>query len=1068
DKIQITNKKQETIEDKENTIREKTSSIQLYRTGDLCRWMPDGNIEFLGRIDHQVKVRGFRIELGEIENRLLTHPEIKETVVLARQSKDGNILCAYYVIEGNQQPAFGTGGRGELRVGPSETAIRTYLTQYLPDYMLPAYFVKLEKIPLTLNGKIDRKALAQIQISILKTQTHIAPRNKAEKTMAEIWAGILGIPREEIGIDDNFFEIGGHSLRATVMVSKIHKEFNVKLSLAEIFKTPLIRTLADKIEGLGESKFDTLVPIEKKEYYPLSSAQKRMYILQQMDLNSTAYNMPLILPMGKEIETIRLEATIRGLIDRHESLRTTFEYLGEEPVQRIHDRIDFDIAYFDDPQKAAPTIQTPDAKTGADTAGRIINTFVKPFELSRPPLIRSGLIKHADGNHTWLVDIHHIVSDGTSQMILTEDFHSIYNGKELPPLKLQYKDFCRWQNRLNASGEIKNQEEYWLDLYPRGEEIPRLNLLADYKRPEVFTNAGANYTFTMGSRETAGFKALAADSGGTLYMNILAILNTLFYKYTGQTDIVIGSGIAGRPRADLQQIVGMFINTLAMRNFPRGEKNYRTFFSEVIHRSIRAFENQEVQFETLVDKLEPQRDLSRNPIFDISMVVQNFGTTGRGEETRDDREMEHRENGTKTAALTSVKTTAKFDLTFFINPSPEEIQIKIEYYTAIFKPGTIQRLAAHFMNIVNAVVENPAAALDEISMITENEKHRLLYEFNDTALEYPAGKTIHQLFEEQVEKTPDRISTVGSRQYAVGKKKIKDKEIKDNKKTQKQLPQMEATPSFPSFPSFSSTPSTHETPLQEPQSRQVTAVTYRELNEKSNRLAVYLQSKGVGPGTIVAIMPGRSIEMIIGMLGILKTGAAYLPVDPRYPKERINYILADSNAKIVLKEIKELQELNELKAPKELKKLKEFDEFGELGEDIEIIDIHTIYKSVSSTAPSYPGTNNQPSPSFPNNRYPITNNQSPAYIIYTSGTTGRPKGTVIMHRSLVNLCTWHNRYYEVTERDNATQYAGIAFDAAVWEIYPYQVKGATIHILEETTKLEIEKLSNYYRRENIT
>ncbi|MCP4158041.1 MAG: non-ribosomal peptide synthetase, partial [bacterium] len=376
-----------------------------------------------------------------------------------------------------------------------------------------------------------RKALTEHQISKHQSKAYTAPRNEIENKLTAIWADILDSKKEEISIEEDFFRIGGHSLKATLMLSRIHKEFKVKLPLAEIFKTPFIKTIAEIIKGQAKSSYETLEPVEKKEYYPLSSAQKRMYFLQQMDINSTAYNMPLILPLGKEIETVRLEATIRGLIDRHESLRTTFESLGEEPVQRIHDRIEIEIAYFEDTQKTATTGQTPGDRTADDTAGSIINTFVKPFEISRPPLIRTGIIKHADGNHTWLVDMHHIISDGISREILTEDFHTIYNGKELPPLRLQYKDFCRWQNRLNASGEIKTQEDYWQDLYPRGEEIPKINLLADYKRPEVFTKAGANYTFTMGTRETAGFRALAAAGGGTIYMNTLAILNTLFYKY---------------------------------------------------------------------------------------------------------------------------------------------------------------------------------------------------------------------------------------------------------------------------------------------------------------------------------------------------------------------------------------------------------------------------------------------------------------------------------------------------------------------------------------------------------
>ncbi|MCP4150595.1 MAG: AMP-binding protein, partial [bacterium] len=885
----------------------------VYRTGDLGRQQADGTIEYLGRQDSQVKIRGYRVEPGEIESNLMEHTKISESVITVQKNEEGEkYLCAYYVttekIETNE--------------------LRNFLMETLPDYMIPLYFIRLEKMPLTPGGKTDRKALPEPDTHHTQQQ-YTPPRNDAEKKLTRIWADTLNIKEKEIGIDNDFFQIGGHSLRATILVSKIHKEFNIKVPLAEIFKKNTIRTLAETIKTFTKKKYSTLQPEEKKEYYALSSAQKRMYFLQQMDLNSTAYNMPLILPVtlggpvtpGEPVTPVtvlleKLEEAAGKLVRRHESLRTTFELLGEAPIQRIHDTVEFNIEYYEHTHRAQTTALTGEGKkndTTAEIVEEIIKGFIRPFDLSHAPLLRSRLIKQAvpgeaDGNYILLVDTHHIISDGTSCMLLADDFLSLYNGKELKPLGLQYKDYSIWQNKLIANGELKTREDYWLELY-RGES-PRLNLLTDYKRPEVFTNAGANHSFTMTPRETAGIKTLAADSGGTLYMNLLAILNTLFYKYTGQTDIIIGTGIAGRPHAELQQIVGMFINTLAMRNFPQGEKNYRTFFSEVIASSIQAFENQEVQFEALVDKLEPKRELSRNPLFDISMVVQNFSTTHLEEWPRTEGEAELPETGKEPPALKTIKTTSKFDLTFIINPLPEEIRIDIEYYTGIFKPATIQRLAAHFMSIVNTVIENPAIPLDEISIITENEKHEILNKFNDTPADYPRDKTIHQLFEEQVEKTPDNIGTVGSRQYAVGKEKTKDKEeikgkkkLKDNKEIKEQLPQMEATPSFPSI---RSTPSTHKAPLQESQSRQTHAVTYRELNKKANTLAYIMQSKGVKPGAIVAIMLERSIEMIIGLMAILKTGAAYLPIDPQYPKERINYILADSNAGIILKEIEEL------------------------------------------------------------------------------------------------------------------------------------------------------------------
>ncbi|MCP4152853.1 MAG: AMP-binding protein, partial [bacterium] len=426
-KIQITNKKTKTEEEStHNSLSSPNNHLypnnqypltnnHLYRTGDLGRWLPDGNIEFLGRVDLQVKIRGYRIELGEIENRLLTHPEIKETVVLDLESKDGDkTLNAYYITESTRQPDSGT-------LPPA--GLKDYLTQFLPDYMIPTFFTRLERIPLTPNGKIDRKALAQIQISKLQTQTYTAPRNEIEVNMTEIWADLLATPKKEIGIDSDFFQIGGHSLKATILVSKIHKEFNIKLPLAEIFKNATIRTLAVTITKFKEEKYSSLEPVEKKEYYTLSSAQKRMYFLQQMDPNSTAYNMPLILPIPvtpgeinpEKIILETLQKAFDKLIQRHESLRTSFELPGKIPVQRIVDTVNYSIDYHELPALSETGSSTiPGGPNTVDTVDGIIKNFIKPFDLSQAPLLRTGLIKQAGNEgdkYILLVDTHHIISD---------------------------------------------------------------------------------------------------------------------------------------------------------------------------------------------------------------------------------------------------------------------------------------------------------------------------------------------------------------------------------------------------------------------------------------------------------------------------------------------------------------------------------------------------------------------------------------------------------------------------------------------------------------------------------
>ncbi len=783
----------------------------LYKTGDMARWLPDGNIEFMGRIDQQVKIRGFRIELGEIENRLLEHKQIKEAVVIDRQNRAGDkYLCAYLVGQ---------------NISHRET--KEYLAHVLPDYMIPQYVVMLDKIPLTPNGKVDRNALPEPEIS--NEQNYIAPRSEIERNLTAIWADVLKIDKVHIGLDSNFFELGGHSLRATMLSSRIHDEWQVKVPLAEIFSRQTIRALAGYIENGRRTGFSRIEPVEKKEYYPLSSAQKRLYFIQQMEVDSTAYNMPLALPLSGQIGKDKIEFLLRKLVARHESFRTSFIPVNDEPLQRIHDPQDitFEIECYE------------------STGSNRVSQFIRPFDLAKAPLLRSGLIEFPDHSHLWLVDMHHIISDGTSHINLTRDFVALYKGEEAVPLRIQYKDFTQWQNDLFAGTAIKVQEEFWLDLYRDAGTLPRLPLPTDYRRPDVFTFAGAGAGFMLEREQARRFKALGGKYGVTLYMNFLAALNALLFKYTGETDIVIGCSIAGRTHVDLQPIMGMFINTLALRNQPMGEKSYESFLREVAAHCIKAFENQDLQLETLVERLDVERDTSRSPLFDICTVVQNFepsGTlvelSGRGDELA-------------FKAANYSNTSAKFDMTFLITERGDDIFINIEYYTAIFKEETIAGLFAHFSNLVQAVNRDPGIRLKDIEIISEQEKERVLYKFNDTYTEYPNDKTIGQLFLEQVEKYPDRVALSG-------------------------------------FGQESGVPILHR------------ELTYRVLYGEAQRLADRLMAKGIEPDTIVGLMLERSLEMITGILGILLAGGAYMPIEMGYPDERISYMLADSGAPLLV------------------------------------------------------------------------------------------------------------------------------------------------------------------------
>jgi amino acid adenylation domain-containing protein len=912
--------------------------------------------------------------LGEIENQLLKHDKISETVVVSREDENGDKYLRAYIV--------GTAANAI----PATMELREYLSQILPDYMIPTYFMQLEKLPLIPNGKIDRKALPN---PVVQAGGYYAPPgDMVEAKLVSLWAEILGLEEKVIGIDHNFFSLGGHSLKAVSLLAKIHREFNVNIPLALVFKTPTIRSISGSIQQAVKDEFSSITPIEKREYYPLSSAQKRLYFLQQLDLNSTGYNMPFILPMGKNIETNKLESSLKQLIARHEGLRSSFVMIRGEPFQKIQDNVRFTIKYHDLKRaRVEVKVQVEENEGTRGLAPLFIKDFIRPFDLSQAPLIRSGLIKLPDGHYAWIVDIHHIVSDGTSHMILAEDFISLYEGGELPSLELQYKDFSQWQDRLFISDRMEAQEKYWLELYADAGSIPRLDLPVDCNRPKVLTFEGDRYSFLLEREEAVKLKALGSRNNGTLYMNILAALNTLFYKYSGQTDVIIGGGISGRSHADLQSIVGMFVNTLAMRNYPEGLKTYEWFLKEVIARTVKAFENQDVQFEELVDKLEVERDLSRNPLFDIMMVVQNFRTVRDEKKYPDSKKKNFRQPQLETLLvptenLPSLKyrlSTSKFDMTFFVHERGENIHFSIEYYTSIFKQRTIVSLIRHFKKVIKAVVTNPGIKLKDINILSLEEKEAILYQFNDTTRDYPYNKTLGELFEQQVSATPNRIALVG----------------------------------------------------EDPLTSAHQCLSYRELNEKSNHLSRLLKSKGVTVDTIVGIMPDRCIEMSIGILGILKTGGAYLPVDPDYPEERKQYLLTDSGAKIVLT-------------------LKKYEEHkGHVARwDGERIFLDNLQPAPIST-----------------NRAPSS--RSLAYIIYTSGSTGRPKGVMVAHHNVIRLVK-NTNFITFASRDKLLQTGALNFDASTFEIWGSFLNGITLCLISKDGLINPDQLKSAILKKNIT
>ncbi|HLP61991.1 MAG TPA: amino acid adenylation domain-containing protein, partial [Candidatus Deferrimicrobium sp.] len=710
----------------------------LYRTGDRARWLSDGNIEFLGRFDFQVKIRGYRIELGEIENRLLGYNGIKEAVVLIKEDGKGDkYLCAYIVT-----------GR---KIDDSE--LKSYLSGYLPGYMVPSYFTVLERMPLNPNGKVDIKAFPEPGLK--SGGEYTPPQNEIEKKLLERWSEILGRDvlhtsqlLTTIGIDDNFFHKGGHSLKAAVLSSKVQKAFNVQLPLAEIFRTPTIRGLSQYIGRTCKEEYLSIEPVEKMEYYELSSAQKRLYVLQQMTPDNTAYNMPQVISLGdgEYIAEEKLENTFRQLIARHESLRTSFHMINNEPVQVIHDEVEFEIEYKN--SSTDYTDYTDEKNNTLHQSSFIIHHFIRPFDLSKAPLLRVVLRKEEDNKQLLLVDMHHIISDGLSMEILNRDFMDLFHERPLTRLRVQYKDFAHRQNSLKIKEKITQQKTYWLEVFAG--EIPVLNLPLDYPRPAIQSFEGGNTGFVIGKEETSGLKQLALEQGVTLYMVLLAFFNILISRLSGQEDIIVGTPTAGRGHSDLENIIGMFVNTLALRNYPLGEKRFSDFLEEIKTRTLAALENQDYPYEDLVEEIGVIRDAGRNPLFDTFFVLQNI-----------DRQAVEIP-GLKMKSYEHENPKSKFDLSLIAVEAQGKLLFTFEYSTKLFKQETIERFIVYFENIVSGVLKNKYSALSSLEIIPEAEKRRILFDFNNTASDYPRDKTIHQLFAEQVEKTADHIALVGA------------------------------------------------------------------------------------------------------------------------------------------------------------------------------------------------------------------------------------------------------------------------------------------------------------------
>ncbi|KAF6586433.1 non-ribosomal peptide synthetase, partial [Paenibacillus sp. EKM205P] len=767
------------------------------RTGDLARWMEDGNVDFIGRIDNQAKIRGYRIETGEVEAKLLSVGGVKEAVVVVREDQEGQkALCAYYTAED----------------GLTAADLKRAIASELPGYMIPSYFVELERLPLTPNGKIDRKALPAPEGGAGGGREYVAPRTELEAKLAAIWQDVL-VREKAVGVTDNFFDIGGHSLRATTLVSKMHKELGVEFPLRDVFRYSTVEEMAAAMERLEIGSFTAIPAAEPSEYYSLSSAQKRLYILNQLEGAELSYNIPGAMLLEGELDRQRFEEAFRGLVARHETLRTGFEMVKGEAVQRIYEEAAFQVEYV---------------QISGEQAEETVRQFVRPFDLAKPPLLRVGLAELAPDRHILMFDTHHIVSDGVSIDVLIEEFVRLYSGEQLEPLSIQYKDYAVWQQSDKQKAQLAKQEAYWLDMF-RG-ELPVLELPTDYPRPSMQSYEGRTLQLFMDSEKSEGLKRLAAENGATLYMVLLAGYTILLHKYTGQEDVVVGTPIAGRNHSDVQPLIGMFVNTLAIRSYPAAGKTFLDYLKEIKETTLGAFEHQNYPFEELVDKVNVARDLSRNPLFDTMFALQNT------------ENLEMQLPGLHLSTYASEEIVAKFDLSLDVTEIEEGLEYLFEYATALYKTETVEKLAAHYLQLLESILRNPSATIADLGILTPAEKEQILSAFNPAQPEATPAAAFHRLFEEQAERTPEEAAVVYENDR----------------------------------------------------------LTYAELNERANRLAATLRTSGIGRETIVGILAERSVDLLVAVLAVWKAGGAYVPLDPDYPAERVRFMLEDSGAKVLL------------------------------------------------------------------------------------------------------------------------------------------------------------------------
>lgn len=902
------------------------AGTRLYRSGDRVRRRADGALEFLGRADTQVKVRGHRVELEEIEARLVAHPDVREAAVRAEAGPDGGTMLAAFAV-----PAVGR--------TPDARAVRRFVAAGVPDYMVPAVVHLVAALPRTPNGKLDRPALAALDAGRpAVTAEFVAPATADERAIAAIWTELLGgVP---VGAADDFFELGGHSLLAMRLVARLRAAFSVELPISVIFERPTVQRQAEAVAAARLAPVASRPPlVARPAGSPVvpSFAQQRLWLLHQMDPTSAAYNLHAAIRLVGRLDRAALERAVTEVLARHEALRTVFPAVDGAPRAEVR------------PVEpvALPPVVVPDE---AALRARVAHEAAQPFDLATGPLVRAELLQLTGDEHVLLLVMHHIVSDGWSRGVLYDELAQLYSAfaagqpSPLAPLPVQFADVAAWQEAWVAGEAVAAQQQWWKQALagaPATSEFP-----TPRPRPALAAFRGATHRFPIPADLVADVRRLGGETGASPFMIYLAAFAALLARQAGQEEVVIGSPTAGRPEPATEPLIGFFVNTLALRLSLEGQPTFRDLVHRAREMALGAFAHQDLPFDRVVEALNLPRDLSRAPLFQVMLILQNTPPAT------------YRPAGLVMSQLDVDAGGAKYDVTLSLVAGEHGMTGQLEYNTDLFDAATIERLAGHFTRLLEAGVRTPDRPAHALPMLTAPEERQLLDEWNATAVPVEAA-TVHGAFEAQVRRTPDATALV-----------FEDRTL-----------------------------------------------TYRELDERATLLARHLRTLGVGRETLVGLCVERSLELMVGLIAIHKAGAAYVPLDPSYPRERLAFMVEDSGCPVILTQERLLGHVPAGGAT--------------------LVCLDRDWARIAAT----------PATPLP----PVAPEQI-AYVIFTSGSTGRPKGVMVEHRNVVNF------FAGMDERLGTTPgvwlaVTSVSFDISVLELCWTLARGFTVVVQGEEPRI---------------